>query len=110
MTAKDLEKKIILRLKAIKQWIGFTDKDFDDWTQLALQFIKWYEPLFRANKVTVNDHSTRFPVTWNQFLVETNQTDKIAVTIATDSHELDAASDNEESLLSNELNKQRIIN
>ena len=42
LTVKDLEKRIVTRLKDIQTWIGFDDNYFNEWKTIAVEFANWF--------------------------------------------------------------------
>lgn len=69
--------KLKSRIKQIQTWLGFDDEYRTVWEDLGSQFMKWL--IARAAKNEVQPDKVRgfFPGLWNQFLVETNSSDRV---------------------------------
>ena len=48
---------------------------------MCIEFADWFYKACNLNEITKEDHNTKFPVIWNRFLLETNNTDKIELNI-----------------------------
>lgn len=113
-TLLELEKKVTSRLESIKKWIGFDDESFNNWKELSLEFVRWFDKNYRSNKISKEDHGCKFPVLWNQFIKETNKNDHIELKIVAQkqsvlkiSNEQDI-SDDENAKVNEEMDKLQI--
>jgi len=68
--------KIESRLKAIQNWLGFSDASLDSWTDLGCKFQVW--ALERLKSGEAIEIRGKFPIHWKEFLDQTGKTDRIS--------------------------------
>ncbi|CAF0716235.1 unnamed protein product [Brachionus calyciflorus] len=86
MSLDDLKSKVKIRLYDIKAWIGFSSNDLTKWENLCCEFCKWFDKAYRKNSNIKTDFYERYPVLWNQFIKETNLSDRIQLHIEKSSY------------------------
>lgn len=52
------------RLEDIQKWIGFTTYGLQQWKDLSLKFLDWFDSAYKSNQITRVDFSDTFPVIW----------------------------------------------
>ena len=66
------------RFKEIQSWLGFSNDCLNEWTTLGLNGSDWVYNKIKSNSSFADKLKNTFPVIWNQFLTETESSNKIS--------------------------------
>jgi len=72
-----LNAKLNKRLKEIQKWLEFSQKTYQEWSELAGKANDWVYSQLKSGNLNGNDLGNQFPVVWNAFLQSTGSTDDI---------------------------------
>lgn len=72
-----VDKLIQKRMGEIQKWLAFSDETKMAWIDLGLKASDWIVDNLSSKKLKLESLRTQFPVVWDRFLIETDNSDKI---------------------------------